>query len=352
MGNHTQSGESGTFIQQIFGYPIVRELGQGAASRIYLAKDPTSHHPLAIKHVLRRREHDIRSIQQMQTEHEISQKIRHPRIRRCLELHIKRALLTRRPTEALLVMEYFEGHSMDRLHFRKMRCLLGCAIHVGEALYAMHQSGVVHCDLKPQNILINDSNEVRVIDLGQACTVGTVKERIQGTPDFIAPEQVRCWPMTVPTDIFNFGATLYWCLTRQKLPTLFNIERKAGCFLMDDRFPKPHELNPMVPEALSKLVIECVRTAPSKRPQDMTEVLRRLETIRYSLTARAPVQEPPPPTPSAPAREVVPHPARALREWVPTADWDPHNGHSAPSLPPATARPDRPPAPTTAAPSR
>lgn len=283
MSGCSTSGEVGASGQRILGYPILRLVGEGARTQIYLAKDPKTHKTIALKHIVRRRERDYRFIQQVQNEYAVSQKVQHPMLRRCFDLHLKRNLLMR-ITEAVLVMEYFEGYSMDRLHFRNLRTLLTCFIHTGEALYALNQVGLVHCDFKPQNVLVSDDNEVRVIDLGQACPVGTVKPRIQGTPDFIAPEQVKCWPVTPTTDVFNFGASLYWCLTRKKLPTLFNIDRKAGSFLVDERFDKPHELDPTIPHPLSELVIECVRTSPSKRPQDMTEVLRRLETIRYALT--------------------------------------------------------------------
>ena len=59
----------------------------------------------------------------------------------------------------------------------------------------------------------------KVIDLGQSCPIGTVKPRIQGTPDYIAPEQVHRRPITPLTDVYNFGATMYWVLTRQHVPT-------------------------------------------------------------------------------------------------------------------------------------
>jgi serine/threonine-protein kinase len=127
---------------------------------------------------------------------------------------------------------------------------------------------------------------VKIIDLGQACAIGSVKKRIQGTPDFISPEQVRCEPVTVQTDVYNLGATFYWMLSGKKLPTLFTLKKSENSFLMGDAIPAPHELNPKVPVALSNLVMECCRVTPSKRPADMAEVGRRLEIIKLGLAGK------------------------------------------------------------------
>jgi serine/threonine-protein kinase len=130
---------------------------------------------------------------------------------------------------------------------------------------------------------VNAAGVVKVIDLGQACPAGTVKKRIQGTPDYISPEQVKLDPVTVRTDVFNFGATMYWALSGQKLPTLFTIQKAKNAFLVDQFVAKPHELNPQVPENLSNFVMECVRTNPAKRPGDITSVISRLEIIQHGV---------------------------------------------------------------------
>src|SRR5438309_1276541 len=80
-------------------------------------------------------------------------------------------------------------------------------------------------DLKTNNILVGPDGKVKVIDFGQACKTGTCKERIQGTPDYIAPEQVKREAVTFRTDVFNFGATMYWTVTGQKIPTLFTLKK-------------------------------------------------------------------------------------------------------------------------------
>ena len=104
-----------------------------------------------------------------------------------------------------------------------------------------------------------------------------------GTPDYIAPEQVKCLPCSVETDIYNFGATLYWALTGTNVPTLYRLKRTENSFLLGDTIPTPMELNPKVPEQLSNLVMECCRTNPAKRPHGMRDVILRLEIIRHVL---------------------------------------------------------------------
>jgi hypothetical protein len=79
---------------------------------------------------------------------------------------------------------------------------------------------------------------------------------------------------------------MYWALTGKKIPTLYTVRKAAKghgpSFLLDDQVAPPHTLIPTVPELLSTLVMECVRSDPRKRPGDMTEVIRRLETILHT----------------------------------------------------------------------
>jgi hypothetical protein len=87
----------------------------------------------------------------------------------------------------------------------------------------------------------------------------------------------------VRTDIFNFGATLYWALSGQKIPTLFTVKREENSFLLDQKIATPHELNAGIPENLSNLAMECVRTNPAKRPESMSNVVRRLEIAEHGI---------------------------------------------------------------------
>jgi len=122
----------------------------------------------------------------------------------------------------------------------------------------MHRQGLVHCDIKPNNILISPEGSVKIIDLGQSCKFGTIKSRIQGTPDYIAPEQVKRQQISHRTDIFNLGATMYWAMTGKNVPTL--ISQKADLGLQSDgkNFKAPHKIYRKIPRKVSKLVPECL----------------------------------------------------------------------------------------------
>jgi hypothetical protein len=94
--------------------------------------------------------------------------------------------------------------------------------------------------------------------------------------------------------VFNLGATMYWALCGKKLPTLFNIKKGENSFLVDTAIASPRECNPQVPEQLSNLVMECVRTNPSRRPADMAEMSRRLEIILHVMRKQQAAASPAP----------------------------------------------------------
>ncbi|HEX4124028.1 MAG TPA: serine/threonine-protein kinase [Tepidisphaeraceae bacterium] len=268
----------------LFGYEVVEYLGTGAASQLYAVSHPQTSQLYAMKYVVRRTEKDDRFIDQLETELTVGRHVIHRGLRRSIELLFNRTML-RKVQDAALLLELFDGRPID-VHppTGGIPGILDCFIQVADALGAMHAAGYVHCDLKPNNILIDQSAGVKVIDLGQACKIGTIKQRVQGTPDYMAPEQVKSLPMTVRTDVFNFGATLYWALCGKSVPTLYTLKRAKNSFLLDTQLAAPAAINPDVPQPLSQFVMECCRSNPEKRPADMVEIQRRLELLHFHLT--------------------------------------------------------------------
>src|SRR5215212_11477879 len=270
-------------VQKLLHYDVLERLGEGARSTIYRVRDPATGRELALKHVVRTDQKDIRFIEQMETEFEISRQFTHPNLRRSYDLKIQKTMLVK-TAEAFLVMELVDGKPLDVNPPRDMMDILDTFIAAAQGLRAMHKMGWAHCDIKPNNILRNTRGEVKVIDFGQSCRIGTVKERIQGTPDYIAPEQVARRPISVQTDVFNLGATLYWAITGRVIPTLYTVHKKGeNSFLLDTRIDTPMDLNPKTPQAVSNLVMDCVSTKQQKRPADMDAVITRLELGRHIL---------------------------------------------------------------------
>jgi serine/threonine-protein kinase len=274
--------------QKLLQYDVLERLGEGARSVIYAVSDPATRQVFALKHVIRAEPKDLRFIEQVETEYEISRQFTHPNLRRSYELKLIKTMLVK-ISEAYLVMEMVDGKPLDVRPPTEMADILDTFIQAAQGLKAMHAMGYVHCDIKPNNILRNERGQVKVIDFGQGCKIGTVKERIQGTPDYIAPEQVNRKPIDQRTDVFNLGATLYWNLTGKHIPTLYTVNKKGeNSFLIDTRFDTPLDLNPKVPQAVSNLVMDCIATKREKRPEDMDAVITRLELGLHVLKKEQP----------------------------------------------------------------
>ena len=270
--------------QKLLNFEVLERLGEGARSTIYAVMDPLTRQTFALKHVIRSDPKDIRFIEQMESEYAISKQFTHPNLRRSYDLKINKSMLLK-VTEAFLIMELFVGKALDVFIPVGLVEIIDAFIQTAHGLKAMHVMGYAHCDIKPNNILRDDQGRIKVIDFGQSAKIGTIKERIQGTPDFIAPEQVARRPISVQTDVFNLGATLYWALTGKHIPTLYTVNKKGeNSFLLDTRIDSPQDLNPRVPNALSNLVMECIATKPQKRPADMDQVVTRLELAKHVLT--------------------------------------------------------------------
>jgi eukaryotic-like serine/threonine-protein kinase len=276
----------------IDGYRVLSEIGRGAASVIYLVQDQKSKQIWALKQVEKNTEKDQRFLEQAEAEFKVAQAINHPGIRKITRLFKKGSFLAVR--ELYLVMEFVDGISLDRSPPKTFESACAIFHQVADAMTAMHDAGYVHADMKPNNVVVDDIGTARIIDLGQSCKIGTVKPRIQGTPDYIAPEQVHRRPITPLTDVYNLGATMYWVLTRQHIPTALG---KGDSLIgsLDDGMiepPKPAcELNVRIPRKLSDLIMQCVEVEPAKRPPSMRHVAAGLNLVQGILAAKNRAQQ-------------------------------------------------------------
>jgi serine/threonine-protein kinase len=265
------------------GFRVIKKLGVGARTTIYLAVDLSTNKKVALKRATLETEQDHRIFEQMETEYKISKKINHPYIRKCYSLIKKRKFF--KTNEILMPMELFEGRSLEDSPSLSLGDILLIFRMVATGLNAMHQKGLLHCDIKPNNILISPEGSIKIIDLGQSCKFGTIKTRIQGTPDYIAPEQVKRHQLSHRTDIFNLGATMYWAMTGKNVPTLISQTMDIGLQNNNKGFRAPHKIYRKIPRQVSKLVMKCVEEKPAKRPENMSEVIATFDLLIRDIFA-------------------------------------------------------------------
>ena len=270
----------------IEGYKILAELGQGAASIIYLVQDPRTKQIWALKHVRKNNAKEQRFLDQAEAEYRVAQMLNHPGVRKIPKLIKVGKFLSVR--ELVLLMELVDGVSLDKHPPETFEDAVHVFEQVARAMQHMHERGWVHADMKPNNIVVDDANNAKLIDLGQSCKIGTVKERIQGTPDYIAPEQVHRREITPATDVYNLGATMYWVLTRQHIPTALAKSDSLVGSLDDNLMERPQPasaLNRRIHPKLDELIMQCVEVDSAKRPDSMKQVAERLNLIHGILLA-------------------------------------------------------------------
>ena len=275
------------------GYRVISEIGRGAASVIYLVQDPKTKQIWALKHVVKKNPKEQRFLDQTEAEYKIASQLNHDSIRKIPRIIKKGTLL--KTNELYLVMELVDGLSLHEEQPEDMATLIDVFQQTASALAQMHDRGYVHADMKPHNVMVGvdleGNHTAKLIDLGQSCKIGTVKKRIQGTPDYIAPEQVHRRPITPKTDIYNFGATMYWVLTGRNIPTAMGHQKDSLVGSLDDSLiekPTPvMEINPLVPQRLNDLVMQCVEVDLDKRPDSMDAVADKLDLILGMVRAEA-----------------------------------------------------------------
>ena len=256
---------------------------------IYEGRDVRTRKRVAIKHVVRKSPDDDRFFEQAEAEYNVCRQLDAENLRKVFD--IVRARRWLKTSELFLIMELVAGETLEN------RCknqsppevfgpLIAIFLQVARGLQAMHHAGFAHADIKPNNILIMPDNRVKIIDFGQSCPLGHKKERVQGTPDYIAPEQVQRLPIDQRTDVFNLGATMYWVTTGKWFRTLLNIGATATRKIEIDARSgneNPEAVNPNMSIPLARLIQDCCATRPDDRPQDMRQVISRLETTLHIL---------------------------------------------------------------------
>jgi serine/threonine-protein kinase len=264
---------------EIFGYKVVDKVGEGAASVVYAVMDPKSKQVMALKHVIRRNDKDQRFIEQMEQEHKVGSKLDHVNVRAIHKL-LKNKPLFGPAKDVALIMELVDAATLDGNRRPGAAEIAGYFAQAARGLAHMHERGFVHADMKPSNMMVREDGVVKIIDLGQACAVGVKKERVQGTPGYIAPEQAFRETITPLTDVYNFGMTLHWVLTRREAPSAMPSGTTTAISPLSIKMPRPpHEADGRIPPSLGEIVMACIQVAPEDRAPSMAALAERLADI-------------------------------------------------------------------------
>jgi eukaryotic-like serine/threonine-protein kinase len=286
----TEISEAGRMagIDRIGKFQIVETLGAGAHSSILRIRREEDSREYALKLVSIDEEEDKKYLDQARHECRVGQMLDHPCVAKvyCLETESDWFF---RVKKAKLLIEYVPGVTLDKAPLLKMTKLLRVFERVADGLVHMHSKGVFHADLKPGNIMLGRGVNAKIIDFGLArVQTDPPKDRIQGTPEYMAPETVLHKLINERTDIFNFGATMYRLATFKLPPQVAPMD---GGPALDKqtykaKFVGVHELNPVAPKELCKLIHRCLSYNALKRPERMSEVQGTLDKLADEYAAK------------------------------------------------------------------
>jgi eukaryotic-like serine/threonine-protein kinase len=253
-------------------YMIERELGRGGMGAVYLAQDDKLGERVALKTISALLAGDPQALREaMRREVQAARRVTHPNVIRIHDLHEDGPLLC-------LSMEYIDGETLfdqvkrrGPLPVREALDLL-CAVSAGVA--AAHQAGVIHRDLKPQNILLGGlggQRTVKIIDFGVArasfLAGMTATGMLMGTPEYMAPEQIRGGAVDARTDVYALGAVAYFALCGRP-PFTGETPIAIGFAQLQEPPRPPRALRPEVPPDLEAAMLRALSKDPAERFPD------------------------------------------------------------------------------------
>jgi serine/threonine protein kinase len=272
---------------RIGSFQVVETLGTGAHSTIlHIRRSEDSTH-YALKVVPLGGPDEAKFLEQAQHEFRVGGMLDHPNLIKVYALEPVKDWLFRTRKVHLLI-EYVNGKTLDTVPRIPTPQLVQVFVKVAAGLVHMHRRGVFHADLKPNNIMLSRTGDVKIIDFGLAWIKGEAKGRVQGTPEYMAPETHKHKMVNERSDIYNFGATLYRMLTWRHPPS--TISPEDGGLTLDEKtwnkLLKPvQEYNAEAPKALCELVHHCLAYNAHKRPERMSEIQGTLDHLADELVA-------------------------------------------------------------------
>ena len=264
-------------------YEIIDELGKGGMGNVYRVEDTKVKEEVALKLIKPEIAADKKTIERFRNELKIARKIRHKNVCAMFDLGEEKGT-------HFITMEYVSGGDLKRLIRRTKRLDTRTAISIAkqicEGLAEAHKLRVIHRDLKPNNIMIDEHGNARIMDFGIA---RSLKEKgitgagvMIGTPEYMSPEQVEGKEVDQRSDIYSIGVILYEMVTgllpfEGDTPFTIGVKHKS-------EIPKdPKELNTQIPEDLSRVILRCLEKEKEKRPQSTGEVHSELTRVEKDM---------------------------------------------------------------------
>jgi|SRR5690242_4674811 eukaryotic-like serine/threonine-protein kinase len=270
---------------QLGRYEILEPIGLGASSTVFKARDTLIGRIVAIK-TLQSGLTDPAWRDRFMAEARIVGQLSHPRIVKLHDVGIDET-----SGAPYLVMEYVVGETLEKyLAARKpqLQQALAWGAALARALSYAHQQGIVHGDIKPANIMINQDGRVMVTDFGIARFAAHVSQAgsLRGTPAYLSPEQILGNPTDGRSDLFSLGIVLYQLTTGRRPFESDSLEAVCAQIIRANITP-PSKLNPMLPRAFDGIVARCLARNPQDRYADGELVSTALESV-----AREPQEAP------------------------------------------------------------
>ncbi len=264
-------------------YQIIEELGRGGMGRVYKALDTEVNEKVALKLIKPEIAADKKTIERFRNELKFARKIRHKNVCQMYDL-------SKEEGNYYITMEYVSGDDLKGMIRRMGRFSAGQAITIAkqvcEGLSEAHNLGVVHRDLKPQNIMIDQDGNARIMDFGIARSLEgksiTGAGVMIGTPDYMSPEQVDGKETDQRSDIYSLGIILYEMMTGQTpfegdTPFTIGVKHKSET-------PKdPKELNPQIPDNLGWVILRCLEKDMDQRYPNSRELCSDLSGIEQGF---------------------------------------------------------------------
>ena len=273
-------GIPGQMLRKLEKYEVLDEIGHGGMATVYRARDSSLDRFVALKvlhpHLQRTSEARARFTREAKS----VAKLRHPHI---LEIYDYSGEAS---DETYIAAELLTGPTLKDFVLKQRELpaeIAACiALQLAEALGAAHAKGIIHRDVKPENVLIHEDRSVKLTDFGIAYLVDahtfTVTGQILGSPGHMAPEQVEGGTSDVRSDIFSLGTVLYYCATG-RLPFIGRNPHHLLKLLLDGEYPDPLRLRPSIGAELAQIMNKALARVPGNRYQSADEMADRLRAF-------------------------------------------------------------------------